>query len=59
MSASTAGRWTQYDEDAYRLPPGLKRIDHDTDTGEYVFTGGWKSASGVLVWTSVINDGNV
>ncbi|KAG7088793.1 hypothetical protein E1B28_012757 [Marasmius oreades] len=37
------GHWTQYDEDVYRLPPGLKRIGYDADTGEYFFTGGWKS----------------
>ncbi|KAF9265263.1 hypothetical protein L218DRAFT_163690 [Marasmius fiardii PR-910] len=38
------GRWTQYDEDDYRLPPGMKRIGYDADTGEYFFSGGYKSA---------------
>ncbi|KAJ3830754.1 hypothetical protein F5880DRAFT_6904 [Lentinula raphanica] len=36
------GRWTQYDEDSYRLPSGFKRVGYDADTGEYVF----QSASG-------------
>ncbi|KAG9313857.1 carbohydrate-binding module family 50 protein [Chiua virens] len=31
------GRWTQYDEDDYRLPEGVKRIGYDTDTGCYYF----------------------
>jgi len=31
------GRWTQYDEDAYRLPEGMERIGYDTDTMRYHF----------------------
>jgi len=31
------GRWTQYDEDAYRLPEGMKRIGYDADSGHYFF----------------------
>ncbi|KAF8079240.1 hypothetical protein FPV67DRAFT_1403221 [Lyophyllum atratum] len=31
------GRWTQYDEDAYRLPEGMKRTGYDADTGRYYF----------------------
>ncbi|KAF9225218.1 carbohydrate-binding module family 50 protein [Gyrodon lividus] len=31
------GRWTQYDEDDYRLPEGVKRIGYDSDTGRYYF----------------------
>ncbi|KAH0837827.1 carbohydrate-binding module family 50 protein [Lanmaoa asiatica] len=31
------GRWTQYDEDDYRLPDGVKRIGYDADTGCYYF----------------------
>jgi len=31
------GRWTQYDEDDYRLPEGMKRIGYDSDTGQYFF----------------------
>jgi len=31
------GRWTQYDEDEYRLPEGMKRIGYDADTGRYYF----------------------
>ncbi|KAF5385074.1 hypothetical protein D9615_000991 [Tricholomella constricta] len=31
------GRWTQYDEDEYRLPEGMKRIGYDADTGRYQF----------------------
>ncbi|KAG8219294.1 carbohydrate-binding module family 50 protein [Butyriboletus roseoflavus] len=31
------GRWTQYDEDDYRLPEGVKRIGYDGDTGCYYF----------------------
>lgn len=31
------GRWTQYDEDSYRLPEGMKRIGYDADTGRYTF----------------------
>ncbi|KAG7088795.1 hypothetical protein E1B28_012758 [Marasmius oreades] len=37
------GRWTQYDEDEYRLPPGVRRTGYDADTGEYFFSGGYKS----------------
>ncbi|THU89374.1 hypothetical protein K435DRAFT_865353 [Dendrothele bispora CBS 962.96] len=38
------GRWTQYDEDEYRLPPGVRRTGYDADTGQYHFSGGGKSA---------------
>jgi len=31
------GRWTQYDEDSYRLPEGLVRIGYDADTMQYTF----------------------
>jgi len=31
------GRWTQYDEDDYRLPEGMKRIGYDADTMQYCF----------------------
>ncbi|KAJ4482052.1 hypothetical protein J3R30DRAFT_3402705 [Lentinula aciculospora] len=31
------GRWTQYDEDAYRLPDGFRRVGYDADTGQYTY----------------------
>lgn len=31
------GRWTQYDEDEYRLPEGMKRVGYDADTQTYTF----------------------
>ncbi|CCL98055.1 uncharacterized protein FIBRA_00049 [Fibroporia radiculosa] len=31
------GRWTQYDEDEYRLPEGMKRVGYDADSGKYYF----------------------
>ncbi|KAJ6617412.1 hypothetical protein B0H10DRAFT_1797371 [Mycena sp. CBHHK59/15] len=31
------GRWTQYDEDDYQLPEGMKRIGYDADTRRYYF----------------------
>ncbi|KAK2462859.1 hypothetical protein APHAL10511_005057 [Amanita phalloides] len=31
------GRWTQYDEDEYNLPEGMKRIGYDADTQCYYF----------------------
>ncbi|KAF5384335.1 hypothetical protein D9615_003197 [Tricholomella constricta] len=31
------GRWTQFDEDSYRLPEGMKRIGYDADTKVYTF----------------------
>ncbi|KAI0714636.1 hypothetical protein C8Q76DRAFT_727536 [Earliella scabrosa] len=31
------GRWTQYDEDSYRLPDGMKRVGYDSDTGRYYY----------------------
>lgn len=31
------GRWSQYDEDDYRLPEGIKRIGYDADTARYYF----------------------
>ncbi|KAJ8475054.1 hypothetical protein ONZ51_g6799 [Trametes cubensis] len=33
------GRWTQYDEDSYRLPEGMKRVGYDSDTGRYYYRG--------------------
>ncbi|KAF8964739.1 hypothetical protein BDZ97DRAFT_1918703 [Flammula alnicola] len=30
-------RWTQYQEDSYRLPEGFKRIGYDSDTKRYTF----------------------
>jgi len=30
-------RWTQYDEDGYRLPEGMTRIGYDSDAGRYRF----------------------
>jgi len=38
------GRWTQYDEDEYRLPEGMKRIGYDADTGQYSY----RSRSGAI-----------
>ncbi|KAI0640249.1 hypothetical protein C8Q77DRAFT_121917 [Trametes polyzona] len=38
------GRWTQYDEDSYRLPEGMKRVGYDSDTGRYQF----RDAEGAL-----------
>ncbi|KXN85774.1 hypothetical protein AN958_10957 [Leucoagaricus sp. SymC.cos] len=44
------GRWTQYDEDDYRLPEGMKRVGYDADTGRYYFRDNdgaiWRSAEG-------------
>lgn len=31
------GRWSQYDEDDYRLPEGMKRVGYDADSGKYFF----------------------
>jgi len=31
------GRWSQYDEDDYRLPEGIKRVGYDADSGKYFF----------------------
>ncbi|KAJ7121007.1 hypothetical protein C8R44DRAFT_787189 [Mycena epipterygia] len=31
------GRWTQFDEDVYRLPEGMKRTAYDADTARYTF----------------------
>ncbi|TDL28090.1 hypothetical protein BD410DRAFT_713127 [Rickenella mellea] len=31
------GRWTQYDEDDYRLPEGMKRVGYDADTQRYTY----------------------
>ncbi|KAJ7050416.1 hypothetical protein C8F01DRAFT_1179084 [Mycena amicta] len=31
------GRWTQYDEDVYRLPEGMVRTGYDADTGQYYY----------------------
>ncbi|THH26832.1 hypothetical protein EUX98_g7354 [Antrodiella citrinella] len=44
------GRWTQYDEDDYRLPEGMKRVGYDSDSGKYYYRGGdgrlWEGAEG-------------
>lgn len=44
------GRWTQYDEDDYRLPEGMKRVGYDADTQKYYYkdAGGkiWEGAEG-------------
>ncbi|KAJ7121012.1 hypothetical protein C8R44DRAFT_981882 [Mycena epipterygia] len=43
------GRWTQYDEDSYRLPAGMVRTGYDADTGQYTFrdrTGTYKGLPG-------------
>ncbi|CAL1694893.1 unnamed protein product [Somion occarium] len=44
------GRWTQYDEDDYRLPEGMKRVGYDADTGRYYYRDGagslWEGAEG-------------
>ncbi|TFK24279.1 hypothetical protein FA15DRAFT_669719 [Coprinopsis marcescibilis] len=44
------GRWTQYDEDEYRLPEGMKRIGYDSDTGKYQYRDAdgsvWEGAEG-------------
>jgi len=44
------GRWTQYDEDDYRLPEGMKRVGYDADSSKYIFrdTGGclWEGQEG-------------
>ncbi|TRM66913.1 hypothetical protein BD626DRAFT_627373 [Schizophyllum amplum] len=31
------GRWTQFDEDPFRLPDGFKRVAYDTDSKRYTF----------------------
>ncbi|KAG6830098.1 hypothetical protein H0H92_002271 [Tricholoma furcatifolium] len=31
------GRWTQEDDDDFRLPEGMKRTGYDADTGRYYF----------------------
>jgi len=36
-ATNTMGRWTQYDEDDYRLPEGIKRIGYDADSERYYF----------------------
>ncbi|KAI6003338.1 hypothetical protein EDC04DRAFT_2787070, partial [Pisolithus marmoratus] len=30
-------RFTQFDEDSYRLPEGVERIEYDADTQRYLF----------------------
>ncbi|RDB15893.1 hypothetical protein Hypma_003541 [Hypsizygus marmoreus] len=32
------GRWTQYDEDAYGFPNGMRRTAYDADTKQYTYT---------------------
>jgi len=45
------GRWTQYDEDDYRLPEGMKRVGYDADSGRYYFRDSdgsiWRGGEGV------------
>jgi len=36
-TTSRMGRWTQFEEDAYRLPEGMRRIGYDADTKVYTF----------------------
>jgi len=31
------GRWSQFDEDAYRLPEGMRRVGYDFDSGRHRF----------------------
>ncbi|KAL5535675.1 hypothetical protein ACEPAF_3769 [Sanghuangporus sanghuang] len=44
------GRWTQYDEDEYRLPEGMERVGYDADTQRYTFKdqdgGYWEGPEG-------------
>ncbi|KAI0756126.1 hypothetical protein C8Q80DRAFT_9731 [Daedaleopsis nitida] len=44
------GRWTQYDEDSYRLPEGMERVGYDSDTGRYYYRNRdgtlWQGAQG-------------
>ncbi|KAL0571615.1 hypothetical protein V5O48_010349 [Marasmius crinis-equi] len=44
------GRWTQYDEDSYRLPEGFKRVGYDSDRQVYIFKDGggatWEGREG-------------
>ncbi|TEB38534.1 hypothetical protein FA13DRAFT_1724489 [Coprinellus micaceus] len=44
------GPWTQFDEDDYRLPEGMKRIGYDADEGRYYFRDSdgsiWRGAEG-------------
>ncbi|KAF8640850.1 hypothetical protein AX17_000498 [Amanita inopinata Kibby_2008] len=44
------GRWTQFDEDEYNLPEGMKRIGYDADEGCYYFRDSdgsvWRGAEG-------------
>lgn len=44
------GRWSQYDEDDYRLPEGMKRVGYDSDSGRYYFRDAdstyWRGAQG-------------
>ncbi|KAK1220199.1 hypothetical protein PQX77_017049 [Marasmius sp. AFHP31] len=42
-----------YDQDEYRLPPGVKRTGYDADTGEYFFSDGSKTAPYVEYGTLV------
>ncbi|CAK5268855.1 unnamed protein product [Mycena citricolor] len=37
QSTAAMGRWSQYDEDSYRLPCGMVRTGYDADTGRYIF----------------------
>ncbi|KAJ3525756.1 hypothetical protein NMY22_g10441 [Coprinellus aureogranulatus] len=47
---SKMGPWTQFDEDDYRLPEGMKRIGYDSDEGRYYFRDSdgsiWRGAEG-------------
>ncbi|KAG6897094.1 hypothetical protein C0992_004178 [Termitomyces sp. T32_za158] len=57
------GRWTQEDEDDYRLPEGMKRTGYDTDTGRYYFTDQdgnvWQGAQGAqFSEMTLVSEGN-
>ncbi|MCJ1317324.1 hypothetical protein MMC15_002647 [Xylographa vitiligo] len=44
------GRWSQYDEDDYRLPEGMQRVGYDADTQKYTYQDSdesyWEGAAG-------------
>jgi len=44
------GRWSQYDEDDYRLPEGMQRVGYDADTQTYTYQArdgsSWEGAPG-------------
>ncbi|KAF8522898.1 hypothetical protein BU17DRAFT_44256 [Hysterangium stoloniferum] len=56
------GRWTQYDEDEYRLCEGMKRIGYDADTQRYTFQKGnelWIGEPGVETGGNLTKAGTV